>query len=76
MQRGAIEANPAMAPLVYGSAALFAITKLALTGVGIVTLVAVARFRLFKIFRAGTLVHVSLLAYLVLIGYELALLNL
>ena len=70
---GAIEANPLMAPLVQGDIRGFAITKIALTGGGIVTLVAMAHFRIFRRIRVGTLVHTILLAYLVLISYELAL---
>jgi hypothetical protein len=70
---GAIEANPLMAPLVQGDVQGFAITKLALTGGGIVTLVAIQRFRIFRRIRVGTLVHTILLAYLVLISYELGL---
>jgi len=70
---GAIEANPLMAPLVHGDIRGFAITKLALTGGGIVTLVALANFRIFRLIRVGAVVHTILLAYLVLVSYELAL---
>jgi hypothetical protein len=70
---GAIEANPLMAPLVQGDIQGFAITKLALTGGGIVTLVAIANFRVFRVVRVGALVHTILFAYLVLVSYELAL---
>ena len=73
MTNGAIEANPLMAPLVGGDAQRFAITKLALTGGGLVTLVALANFRIFRGLRVGTLVHTILFAYLVLVSYELAL---
>jgi Domain of unknown function (DUF5658) len=71
---GAVEANPVMAAaLVDGR--LFAISKMALTGLGLVALVAVARFRLFRVLRAGNIVHVVLLGYAVLIAYEVALLS-
>jgi hypothetical protein len=70
---GAIEANPLMAPLVQGDLRGFAITKLALTGGGVVTLVAMANFRVFRLVRVGSLVHTILVAYLVLVSYELAL---
>ncbi len=73
MTAGAIEANPLMAPLVAGDGQGFAITKLALTGGGVVTLVAMANFRVFRLFRVGSLVHTVLVAYLVLVSYELAL---
>lgn len=73
MTNGAIEANPLMAPLVQGDVRSFAITKLALTGGGIVTLVAMANFRVFRLIRAGAIVHTILIAYLALICYELVL---
>ncbi len=73
MSDGAVEANPLMAPLVQGDIRSFAITKLALTGAGIVTLVAIANFRVFRHIRAGALVHTILLGYLVLVCYELTL---
>jgi hypothetical protein len=71
---GAVEANPFMALYVYGNARRFAIVKLALTGGGILTLVALARFRVFHVLRAASLVHAILAAYVVLVGYELTLL--
>lgn len=73
MTDGAVEANPLMATLLHGDVQRFAITKLALTGGGILTLVAMANFRVFRLIRAGALVHTILLAYLVLVSYELAL---
>jgi hypothetical protein len=73
MTNGAVEANPLMAPLLAGDVQRFAITKLALTGGGIVTLVAMSNFRIFRLIRVGTLVHTVLLAYLALVSYELAL---
>ncbi len=72
---GAIEANPFMALYVYGDAQRFAIVKLAMTGAGVLTLVSLARFRIFRVMRAQVLVHVVLAAYLVLIAYELKLLE-
>jgi len=73
MTQGASEANPLMAPLLGGDVRHFAIAKLALTGGGIVTLVALANVRIFRTFKVGTLVHTVLVAYLVLVSYELAL---
>jgi hypothetical protein len=72
---GAVEANPFMALYVYDHARRFAIVKLALTGAGVLTLVSLARFRVFRLMRASALVHLILLAYLVLVGYELMLLE-
>ena len=70
---GAREANPLMALFVYGDARRFVLTKLALTGGGVLLLVACARFRVFRLLRADTIVHGLLFAYLLLITYELSL---
>jgi hypothetical protein len=70
---GAIEANPVMALLVYGDAQRFAIAKLAMTGIGVLALVAVARFRVFRYVRVAMLVHAVLVTYVLLIAYELLL---
>jgi hypothetical protein len=70
---GAREANPVMALFVYGDARRFVLTKLALTGGGVLLLVACARFRVFRLLRADTIVHGLLVAYLLLITYELSL---
>ena len=51
------------------------IVKLALTGAGVLTLVSLARFRVFRLMRASALVHLVLVAYLALVGYELLLLD-
>ncbi len=75
LENGAVEANPFMALYVYGDARRFAIVKLAMTGVGVLTLVSVARFRMFRMVRAGRLVHFVLGSYVALIGYELLLLE-
>ena len=72
---GAMEANPFMALYVYGDAQRFAIVKLALTGAGVLTLVSLARFQVFRVLRAQVLVHVVLVAYLVLVVYELELIE-
>ena len=74
LQKGAVEANPLMAPFVQGSASAFAIVKLALTGASLLTLVAVSRVRIFRVLRAGTIVHAAVIAYASLIGYEIYLL--
>ena len=75
MTTGAVEANPLMAPLVDGDMLRFAVVKLTLTGGGILTLVALANFRVFRRIRAGALVHTILFAYLVLVAYEIALVS-
>lgn len=72
---GAREANPVMAALINGDVQRFAILKFAMTGVGVVTLVALARFRVFRVLRAETLLHAVLFGYLVLVVYEVVLLD-
>jgi len=67
---GAFEANPVMALVVYGSAAVFALTKVGLTGMGMLMVVAVARFRVFGELRAATLMHAAVAIYVVLVSYE------
>ena len=64
-----------MALYVYSDAKRFAILKLALTGVGILTLVSLANFRVFRVLRAANFVHAILACYVALIGYELLLLD-
>ena len=72
---GATEVNPLMAALVARGALGFALVKLALTGSGVLTLVSIARFRVFRQLRAAMFVHAVLFGYAVLVAYELWLLN-
>jgi len=75
LSAGAREANPLMALYVYTDAQRFAIVKLSLTGVGVLTLVALARFRVFRVLRVESLVHATLACYVALVGYEVFLLS-
>lgn len=68
---GASEANPVMAWFVYDDASTFAIVKMTLTGLGVVALVAIARFRVFGVVRVASLLHSVLGAYLALMGWHL-----
>lgn len=72
--QGAAEANPVMALWVYHDVRAFTIVKMALTGGGILALVAIARFRVFRRVRVASFVHALLVGYVALIGYELWLL--
>lgn len=67
---GAIEANPVMALWVYDDVRTFTIVKMSLTGLGVLALVAIARFRVFGFIRVASLVHAVLAAYAVLIVYQ------
>lgn len=69
---GAREANPFMALFVYGDVRRFVVAKILLTGGGLLALVACARFRVFRAFRAGAIVHTMLITYLILVTYELS----
>jgi len=67
---GAKEANPLIAFVLDQHPKLFALTKMGLTGVGVLVLVAVARARLFNVMRVGNLLHAVLVGYVTLIAYE------
>jgi hypothetical protein len=67
---GAEETNPLLAFVLNEHPRLFAVTKMALTGFGVVLLVAVARTKLFKLVRAGVFLQLLVLAYFTLVAYE------
>ena len=67
---GAEEANPFLAFVLRNHPELFAVVKMALTGAGVIVLVAVARSRLFRIMRAGYVLQGLFVAYVALIAYE------
>jgi len=67
---GAREANPVIAFVLDEYPKLFAVTKMGLTGAGVLVLVAVARARLFNVMRVGSLLHAVLAGYTALIAYE------
>jgi hypothetical protein len=70
LTRGASEANPFVAFILDVHPRLFALTKMGLTGGGVLILVAVARIRLFNVMRVGSLLHAVLAGYVTLIAYE------
>jgi hypothetical protein len=69
LRHGAHEANPLMAHAL-GAGRAFAYWKLALTSVGVVVLVSLARIRLFGLIPAGALLYLVLACYIGLIAYE------
>jgi Domain of unknown function (DUF5658) len=71
LQRGAVEVNPLMAQLVYRNVAAFAAVKMALTGIGIVLMVVLARHRFLRLLRVEWVLYAMLTAYAVLISYEI-----
>jgi Domain of unknown function (DUF5658) len=74
--RGAVEVNPLMRPFVPSDPHAFAVVKLAATGASLLMLVAIARFRVFRVLRVSNLVHAALIGYVGLVAYEVWLLGL
>jgi hypothetical protein len=72
---GAEEVNPVMRPLVTGSGRSFALTKLLLTAMGVVILTLLARLRAFGRLPIGAILYAVLTLYVVLVGYEIWLLE-
>jgi hypothetical protein len=75
LERGANEVNPFMQPLVGGSPVVFAMVKMGLTSGGIVTLILLARIRVFGRIPVSFLLYGVLLAYATLVAYEFWLLE-
>ena len=74
ISHGAVEANPLMEPLVHGSGRGFAFWKVGLTALGVVVLTLLARIRIFGR-SVGTFLYLALAGYVVLVIYELFLLQ-
>ena len=70
IQHGAYEANPVMAAVMTQGIGSFAVTKMALTGFGILALVFLARSMFFNRLRTGLLLTCFFSFYAVLICYE------
>lgn len=76
ISRGAYELNPVLAPLVHGSAGMFVLVKVGLTGLGVVLLTILSRLKAFGRMPVALLLYGVLLGYGVLVAYELQLLRL
>ncbi|HEU4619910.1 MAG TPA: DUF5658 family protein [Gammaproteobacteria bacterium] len=70
LTRGAEEANPILDYVLEAHPELFAGAKMALTGSGLLVLVALARAKVFRVVRVSSIIHWFLLGYAGLIGYE------
>ena len=68
---GMVEANPVMASLLGQGTALFAATKMAFTGFGILTLVFLSKSRFLDRVRTGLILTVFFTAYACLVCYEI-----
>jgi hypothetical protein len=75
LQGGADEVNPIMAALIYRSVAVFAALKMAMTSVGITMMVILARYRFMRLLRVEWVLFGVLIAYAILIRYEVWLLK-
>ena len=67
---GAEEANPLLAFVLSEHPRLFAAVKMALTGIGALLLVALARARVFKLVRVSLFLYALVAAYVALVVYE------
>ncbi len=72
---GAVEVNPVMAVLVAGSPMVFAAMKMALTGVSVMLLVFLARYRFMRVVRVELILYGVLMLYIILIGHEFRMLQ-
>ena len=70
LQGGADEVNPVMALLIYRSVAMFAALKMGMTGLGVLMMVFLARYRFMRLLRVEWALYGVLLVYAGLIGYE------
>ncbi len=73
---GAQEMNPVMDLVVHGDAALFAGLKMAMTGLSVVLMVCLARYRFMRVVRVEFALYAILIGYITLIGYEFWMLQL
>jgi hypothetical protein len=75
LQGGAKEINPIMAVLIYKNIAIFAAMKMAMTGVSVVFMVVLARYRFMRLVRVEWALYAVLAAYVTLISYEFSMLE-
>jgi Domain of unknown function (DUF5658) len=75
ISNGAVEVNPFMALFVPHSLGWFAAVKLSLTSMGTLILVACSQMKLFRAIPGEALLCATFVAYLVLVAYELRLLE-
>jgi hypothetical protein len=72
---GAIEVNPIMAILVSGNIAVFVALKVAVTGMSVMLMVFLARYRFMRLVRVEFVLYAVLAAYAGLIIYEIEMLQ-
>jgi hypothetical protein len=72
---GAEEINPVMAVLLYRGVAVFTALKMGMTGVGTVLMVFLSRYRFMRVVPVQAVLYGVLVAYVMLIGYEVRMLG-
>jgi len=75
MSGGAVEVNPVMAFFVGSNVAVFAGIKMAVTGVGVLLLVFLARYRFMRLIRVDIILYCVLITYSVLVWHEIGMLH-
>jgi len=70
LELGAIEINPVMAAVIGHSTSLFAVSKMLLTGIGILLLVFMSRARFMNRLRTGLILTTFFAFYACLVCYE------
>ncbi|HMK84855.1 MAG TPA: DUF5658 family protein [Steroidobacteraceae bacterium] len=75
MSGGAIEVNPVMAMFVKGNVAVFAGSKMTITGVSVMLMVFLARYRFMRLVRVDIILYCILVLYVVLIAHEIDMLH-
>jgi hypothetical protein len=70
IERGAVEINPVMAALINKGTQAFAMLKMLMTSIGILSLVFMARWMFIRRFRTGLLLTVFFSFYAMLVCYE------
>lgn len=75
MSRGAIEVNPIMAAVIGRNVTAFAALKMAITGICVMAMVFLARYRFLRVVRVEIILYCIFGAYLLLIFHELSMLR-
>lgn len=76
LNHGAVEANPVMAAMLAVGIVEFVVVKLALTGACLILLAIHHRYRIYRMFRVHHVMAVLATGYVVLLVYELGLIQL
>jgi hypothetical protein len=75
ISKGAIEVNPLMAAVIGRNVTAFAAIKIAITGVSVMLMVFLARYRFMRVVRVEIILYCVFAAYVMLIFHELSMLR-